>query len=180
MSKVKFEEEFTEYLLSHGFKENVKTIIKNNIEKYKNYQAYEWQYNGCKYDFSGVLVPIKNTKICDICHNEIDYLAAYLNESIATYISGCGLQWLTIGYYVGFEISNIMFKMTHDFIFENKEKVCHEYNFQNELTEDNYIDLLDNWEICNSCIFYEIFPEYMIARKTEEGLEYFDEIIDID
>lgn len=170
--------EFRNYLEQHDAKNIVSKIIADGVEEYKSHPAYEWYDNGCDYDRSGSVRCLYGKTIGDICTTDIEILQALTGQSEATYMSGCGLSWNTVAHELCYRITDRFSEWTHDFIFENKQEVCKELKFDEELNDDNYIDLLDLWEIINGVIFHEWFPtEYTIPYKKDK-YEWEEELFD--
>lgn len=162
------EKEFKEYLLKNNAKTVLKKIIDDGIEEYKSQPYYEWYDDGCPYDYSGSVRRVYGKTIGDMCNNDIEVLQALTGQSTPTYLSQHGLSWNNVADELTYRISDVFGEWTHDFIFENKNEVCKELGFKEELNEDNYFDILDSWDIVNGSIFEELFPnEYVIHHEDE-------------
>lgn len=162
------EAHFKRYLSEHNAKEVLSKIIKDGIDEYKKHPAYRWYDDGNPYDHSGVTTPVYGKTIGDIYKTEVEILQALTGNHTATFESGYGWNYNTVGDELSDRITEQFSTWTHDYIFSLKEDICKELNFNEELTEDNYWELLDNWNIINACIFYEMFPEYEIHCKNDD------------
>ena len=159
---------FTQYVNADNGKQRVADIISKGIAEYKPKPYREWHKNGCPYDDSGELHEVVGKTIGDMCHTDIEVLSAYSGYNIATFTSGCGLHWRTVAEEICYDIDDYFADVKRRFIFENQKEVCEALDFTEPLDDDNYFDLLDEWDFCNADIFYNWFPEYKITEQCDE------------
>lgn len=114
-------------------KENIKQKILEKIKKYLNPVPthFEWEYDGCPYDHSGILVKnglisLKLT-ISEFLEDE------YTGTSIPTYESGCGLRYETYGD----DLSYYTLDLAYDIMLNSIKKYTKEH-FQEEVSEKTF------------------------------------------
>lgn len=167
------------YLDSIGGKEAVEKIINDGIEKFKNNQAYEWYDNGCTFDMSGEIRKIPGKTIGDIWEKDLDILQALTGNSEATYISGCGLLWNNVAHEISYDISEYLYKAEEGYVLSHKDEIRKEIGFEDEITEENLLDVMDYIETINICIMHDWFGDKYTIHHKNELVEWDEELFNV-
>ncbi len=113
---------------------------------------FVWYRGGCPYDFSGEL---RKDGLVDLDQTVSDFLEhEYTGGSIATYESGCGLQWMTYGDGISYDTlefaENIMQEGIREFL---------EGEFGEEIPQDVFEEVINTvhdciYDECVACNFF--------------------------
>lgn len=143
--------------VNHQMCKSIDTIRNDFLEAIKEYLDplpvhYEWQDDGCPYDFSGEMV--KNG-IVDLNQTVKEFLRhEYTGNKTATFVSGCGFSYDTYGDSLSY------------YTLERAEDVLHEVTrreldlaFPNEITDVLYDQIMSfsHDDVYDNCLAYEFF-----------------------
>ena len=151
--------DYSDYLLSKGCKEEIKAFISEQIESWKKSVACVWYDNHDPYDHSGDIKVLYDKKIGDIAKTDLEVLKCLTGDKKATYVSGRGWDFQTVGEDIGSQITDIFAKYYPQYISENKKALCEEFKLQPDCNNDDFMDCFWN-EIMHFRIVDEWFPEY--------------------
>lgn len=140
-----------QFLLSKDF------IRAKLIKEIKTYLSpipvhYEWMYDGCQYDRSGILIEDGyidiNQTISEFLENE------YNGNKTASFMSGCGFFYDTYGN----ELSYCTFEIAGDILYCTVRRVLEE-SYHTNLSDESFEELMDEWhdEIYTNCLAYDFF-----------------------
>lgn len=135
-------------------KERFEMLKEKAYEVCSTLKPYEWYDDGCPYDRSGNVRKMTFEEFIELSYYENPLKEIYTNISVATFISGYGLRWMTFDEYikkeVEYEFNNKYMNKFYDF---DKEEY---YSDEHEIAE---IDMESNAE--------EIFDSFIIKNKDK-------------
>ena len=81
-------------------KERFEMLKEKAYEVCSTLRPYEWYYDGCPYDRSGNVIKMTLEEFTEISYYENPLEEIYTNVSVATFMSGYGLRWMTFDEYI--------------------------------------------------------------------------------
>jgi len=135
-------------------KKSIKAQILQEIRKYLSPIPvhYEWEYDGCLYDYSGVL---KENGYVSLDQSISEFLEKeYSGCTEATYVSHCGLRYLTYGDL----LSEFTYGIGEDILQKSVRRLLEE-KFETTIPDELFYDIMDECHdiIFDSCLASEFF-----------------------
>lgn len=160
---------YFDFLAAQGAKEKIQTIIRKDIDEWKQQQAYYYEPDdNDPGDYSGHCHMMGDKTIGDIAKTDVEVLKAYTGDSEATYASGCGLRWLRVADRITSDVDDVLSELKWQFISKNADALFEEYDIEHDdtWTEEGIFQTLDEAMIneFSASLHYEWmqqeFPEY--------------------
>lgn len=171
---------YFDFLQEQGAKEKIQDFIRKSIDEWKQQQAYRYEPDdNDPGDYSGHCHMMSGKKIGDIATTDMEVLKAYTGDSEATYTSGCGLRWLRVANYIGYNINDKLSKLKGEFILKNADALFEEYDIEREddWTDDDIYEslseaIIQNEDSLNIEWMMRELPEYKIDDEDMPATDY--------
>lgn len=177
---------YFDFLAKQEAKQKVKAVIEKGLSEWKTAQAYRFEDDEDPWtgDYSGHVWMIPDKKIGDIATTDIQVLKAYTGDSVATYVSRCGLHYTIVAERISDDINDCLSSIRGEFIEQNANALFEEYDIKREddWNEDDVFLTLDE-AICLNDHGMDFewmrieFPEYSIDDDELPGKDYMFDIL---
>lgn len=149
-------------------KERFEMLKEKAYEVCSTFIPYEWYDDGCLYDRSGNVKKMTLEEFTEISYCENPLEEIYTDISIATFISGYGLRWMTFDEYIKNEVEDEFNNKYLDkfYDFDKEEYYSYEYEIAEIDVEGDSEERFDSFIIKNKDTYIKLIKNN-ILEKTD-------------
>ena len=150
-------------------KERFEMLKEKAYEVCSTLRPYEWYDDGCPYDRSGNVRKMTLEEFTEISYYENPLEEIYTNVSVATFMSGYGLRWMTFGEYIKKEVEDEFNNKYMDkfYDFDKGEYYSDEHEIAEIEVEGNSEEMFDSFIIKNKDTYIQLIKNNILENADE-------------